>query len=1034
MPPKQQLKPFQRPIIKLYPQADEKGYLRTLPEVIQFNAQANPSHLFCIQARKRPDSQVPSLIAVSNVELKYAVHRCASWLSLNLNLELPGEHDGAVRKGAPVALLMESDLGLWLHEVALMGLGVPVLLISARLSATAVHSLLQHTSASAVIASRRLEATAREAARSLPVFSPLPYDAFLSGEQGLEDDVSICHSDHYLGENDRDVLILHSSGTTGLPKPIYISHRHLLSYVNCHRLDTEADAQGVNVSTLPLYHGFGLLAPGLAMGIGKTACFPPGSIVPNAGATLDLIKCARAASLMTVPSILEDISLMGDSGVQPLAQLDFVAFGGGILKPAVGDRLLHYGVRLLNHYGTTESGPLAPIFIPCDDYNWRFFRLRDDVHFQLEEITTHGEERRFKLITFPFGWGRPFEIQDQLVCNADHPDSDFDAVGRTDDTIILATGEKVQPQILEESLAESSLVKCAVAFGEHQFEIGVLVQPASELAPGSHGAFKEQLWPLVLEARGRMDDHAHIHSMEAIVVVPTTVSFPRTDKGSIARKDVYTLFESSIGEVYRKLESASPVHLIHLHSLEHDLKQLISTCVAWSPDWDSEDDLFERGMNSLQAIRVRRALVAAVTRSLQGACRPDDISRDFVYSHPSVRLIADFFRNAVSGTANGDSPGVDFFVQKFAIWSRSTERPESVVLLTGATGSLGSHCLVSLTLSSNIQRVVCLIRPGRSSPFEPGERLKRSLEGKGLRLSPVQWSKVDVLECITATEHLGVTAVLYARLQQSVTHILHIAWPMDFHWKLPSFQSQFQTLHNLLALGRGIHGLRPHIKPRLTFISSIAVVGQYAQVHGGRIVPESPVDSVQCLNQFGYAEAKLVCERMLEHARASYADELEVSYIRLGQISGSSDTGCWNINEHFPSLTLSWIPVNQAADSAIELLMASAPAKLIYHIENPVRQSWHNLLVIIATELKISQTLPMEQWLERVWNATDERNPAKKLHSFFARDFIRMASGEVIMGTDLARRDSATLRDMDVVQEDVVRRYVQYWKSIGPLN
>ncbi|KAI9375907.1 hypothetical protein BJX61DRAFT_548427 [Aspergillus egyptiacus] len=1002
------LSPFQRAVIKLYPSSQETGSIRTLPELIEFSADANPDHIFCLQAKRNPDSQWPSLVPVSNLQLKQAISRCAGWLRSHITLELPTVgHDGLVRKGRPVALFMESDLGLWIYEMALMGLGVPVLMLSTRLSATAVRSLLEHTSASAIIASQRLESTALEASHSLPVVMPLLFETFLSPESGVVDQNLICDPHHYLDESDRDVLILHSSGTTGLPKPIYVSHRHLLSYVNCHRLENESDAQGVNVSTLPLYHGFGVLAPALALGIGKTVCFPPASTVPNARSTLELLQASSATSLMTVPSILEDLTLMGDRGIQPLAQLDFVAFGGEMLKPAIGDRLKRHGVRLLNHYGTTESGPLAPIFIPDDSYNWRYFRLRDDLHFQLHEIAPVGTERRFRLTTFPFGWGRPFEIQDQLVCNPDFPESDFDAVGRNDDTIVLATGEKVQPQILEGLPGQCESVKTAIVFGEHQFEIGVLVQPATELAPAAYDAFKEQIWPIVLEAQEKMDEHARIQSMEAILIVPSAVTLARTDKGSIARKEVYKMFEVEIAQVYHKLESAGP-----------DLTALIAAC-----------DLFERGMNSLQAIRVQRALVVAVTKSLQGACSPDLITRDFVYAYPSVRLMADFFRHAAAGLANGDSPGVDYFVQKYALPKQHPrEKSGAVVLLTGATGSLGSHTLGSLALSPDVDRVICLVRPDNRS-ISPRSRLERSLEAKKLQPSPEQWDTVDVIECNMATSKLGLPPISYTTIQDTVTHILHMSWPMDFHRHLTSFQSQFQTLHNLLTLARDIHSARPHLKPRLTFISSIAVVGQYAKVHGGRIVPELPIDSIHCLNPFGYAQAKLVCERMLEAARESSADEMEVSYIRLGQISGSSETGYWNAAEHFPSLTLSWIPVNQAAQSITELLLTPTPPELVYHIENPVRQSWHDLLTLLASELDIQQALPMDDWLKRISETADEPNPAKKLYGFFARDFLRMACGEVIMGTDNARRVSVTLRGLDAVGGDVVRLYVGYWRE-----
>lgn len=55
-------------------------------------------------------------------------------------------------------------------------------------------------------------------------------------------------------EHDRDVLILHSSGTTGLPKPIPQTHRYLLGYATCHQFPEEVEFKALNLSTLPLYH------------------------------------------------------------------------------------------------------------------------------------------------------------------------------------------------------------------------------------------------------------------------------------------------------------------------------------------------------------------------------------------------------------------------------------------------------------------------------------------------------------------------------------------------------------------------------------------------------------------------------------------------------------------------------------------------------------------------------------------------------------------------------------------------------------
>lgn len=95
-------------------------------------------------------------------------------------------------------------------------------------------------------------------------FQPFPPDALHH--------LKACHS--VVQETDRDVIILHSSGTTGktswnahirviierfglgLPKPIHLAHRYLLGYAACHASPefTDESCTGVNVSTLPLFH------------------------------------------------------------------------------------------------------------------------------------------------------------------------------------------------------------------------------------------------------------------------------------------------------------------------------------------------------------------------------------------------------------------------------------------------------------------------------------------------------------------------------------------------------------------------------------------------------------------------------------------------------------------------------------------------------------------------------------------------------------------------------------------------------------
>ena len=330
----------------------------------------------------------------------------------------------------------------------------------------------------------------------------------------------------------------------------------------------------------------------------------------------------------------------------------------------------------------------------------------------------------------------------------------------------------------------------------------------------------------------------------------------------------------------------------------------------------------------------------------------------------------------------------------------------AVVVLTGGTGSLGSHILAHLTSLPSVTRVICLVRPHQSE--DPHDRLLQATENKGINMSQNDWSKVEIIQSICSAPFLGLKQDDYARLCGQITHIVHSAWPMDFKWKLVSFKAQFRSLQNLLKLARDTHQVYPMIRPRLLFISSIATVGQYGNVHGKCLVPEDPISDIRCTNPFGYGEAKLVCEKIVEKVARTHSRELQAAVIRAGQIAGSTKSGFWNTNEHFPAIikssqqiaalpkldgvcfhysitfntvaaliviqTLSWLPVDLAAQTICDILLTDHPIESIYHLENPIRQSWHDCLSAMASELGLMETniLSFIVWFETVCSIPDD--------------------------------------------------------------
>ena len=106
---------------------------------------------------------------------------------------------------------------------------------------------------------------------------------------------------------------------------------------------------------------------------------------------------------------------------------------------------------------------------------------------------------------------------------------------------------------------------------------------------------------------------------------------------------------------------------------------------------------------------------------------------------------------------------------------------------------------------------------------------------------------------------------------------------MDFNRSISSFKEQFKALQNLCNLALDANIIRPNIKPRILFTSSIGIVGQYNLIHGGSEVPEVRIDDAACTNEFGYGQAKLVCERILENISGQYPHQIEAGYVRVGQ-------------------------------------------------------------------------------------------------------------------------------------------------------
>ena len=371
-----------------------------------------------------------------------------------------------------------------------------------------------------------------------------------------------------------------------------------------------------------------------------------------------------------------------------------------------------------------------------------------------------------------------------------------------------------------------------------------------------------------------------------------------------------------------------------------------------------------------------------------------------------------------------------------------------VVLVTGASGSLGSHLVDQLAQDPDVKTVVCL---NREKNLEPYLRQQKAMREKGIRSFDKIRPKLLVLQTDSSKPSLGLSSSQYEGLADSVTHLIHNAWPMSAKRALDGFEPQFQVMRNLIDFARDVVCRRAEsFKFSFQMVSSVGVVGYHGLGNGKdrTMVPEERVEIDSVLPN-GYGDAKWGCERMLDETLHKHGDRFRTMAVRLGQIAGSKTSGYWNPMEHFGFLikssqtlnalpdtsgTVYWTPVNDIAGTLADLVLSDRIPYPVYHIENPVGQPWSKMNVVLADALKIPNLIPFEEWVERVRAGPRRNNPAATLLDFLDSNYLRMSCGGLVLDVEHTLEHSKTLSAVGPVSEEVVRKYIHIWKEIGFLD
>ncbi|KAH8804874.1 hypothetical protein F5884DRAFT_735559 [Xylogone sp. PMI_703] len=922
---------------------------------------------------------------------RYADAAAAQYIRMGIE-----EADPSLDNAPVVALLAQSSFEVIVSIFALNRLGWAVFFLSPRLAIPAYVKLLQEANCQTAITTENLASTivkiqAEIAVTSIPL---IKQDDYRCGSRPTYHRIY-----DPLKESRKIAWIIHSSGSTGIPKPIYLTNYSCL-------VNLSQNFGMRSFCTSPLYHSHGIMSLFRCI-YSKNPMYFYNWARPLTGK--NLIQALRVTSPEMVCAVPYVLKLLAETneGIQELSKTKLVLYAGSSCPQELGDLLVNTGVNLAGNYGSTETGYIMNSFCrPGEDpMDWNYLRLDPpNAEYILMEEVTPGLFECIALDGLPSkntsNSDRPpnsFHTKDLF---RHHPDPAkfnlWQYVTRMDDRITLINGEKVLPVPIEGHIRLHPLVKEAIVFGIGRTVPGLILFRSENADSMSRVEYLSEVWPAIEVANSKTEKFSQIPK-DLIIDLPYGTPYPTTPKGTFIRTQMYEQFAEFIEKAYAVFENGSGSLKLDIPELEGFLFDAFRQLGVEIPF--AYTDIFSAGIDSLQATM----MWSLFKRELDLGGRQADLSQNIVFEAGNIRNLARcLFDLRVSGRQ--ERLGSDIIIMKAMIEKFSGFRPrgDDVLLITGTTGTLGSSLLAAAVKRNNVGAVWTPVRA--SSILQAKERVFQTLASRGIQLSKYQESKIIAYPSDLTKEDTGLSPDAFQKLLKSLTHVIHAAWAVNFNLGIGSFEPHIRGLHNLLSLCLRVQKRSP---AAFFFCSSISVAGSTPKPS---TVPEAVIEDLSHAQNMGYAKSKMVAEHIVRNAMQSTGIHARV--LRIGQIAGDLATGYWNERDAIPLMIQSaistkslpslnedhsWLPSDFCADVIFEIIfpkneiLHTNDPNVVYHIRNPHTIHWTRDILpsLRQTQLPSFEVLPLNEWIERVKSSGPDplKNPSFALVDYWERKY-----------------------------------------------
>ncbi|KAJ7210990.1 hypothetical protein C8J57DRAFT_1400321 [Mycena rebaudengoi] len=866
---------------------------------------------------------------------------------------------------------------------------------------------------------------------------------------------------------DDAAVIMHSSGSTAFPKAITLTHRILWeSGLTPYYGEVDLCGEILSIHSVPMFHMLGLVQLPYTAFTGMTLssyspALPP--MAPSPDTAFEGAMATKSTLMICAPAFLE--SWARDSAhVNAMQKLITIIFGGGPLQTSVGDDLVHNGVHISHLYGLTEGNCLSRIIPKSVPTNgWDYFPLSP--HTDPALVPVEGSPGVYQVYFKKCATHTPaildamidgvpaLNTKDLIVRHPKDPKL-WKIFGRQDDQLMHSNGEKTNPVPIEKILHENAAIKHAIMFGRGKFHAGVLIFPEEPFDPADEQLlieFRRSIWPTVERANQLAPTHSRIFK-EMILVANPSKTIELTAKGTPRRQAVLNSYADEIRDIYLTVEESFQKHLttpieFNVASSLEFVRKIVGEVMVELPGDD--DDIFQNGCDSLQATWIRNSILHALINSQK--IDPKMIPSNFVYSHPTVQMLADMLTKLAEGgasnlgeisrRADAMRAMVQKYTQGFPQHMATAGAPQTqAVLVTGTTGALGRHILAHLLAFPQISVVYAFNRPHSNLR----ERQFASFKENGIDTRLLDSPKLKLLAGNLNAPQFGLSHGDYDTMRDNVTLIVHNAWQVNFSMALSSMEPLVAGTRQLINFALA----SPHPSPpRLVFVSTAAV---FRNLDGSEPALERPISDPRVSVGLGYSESKWVAERLLE-AAAEMTILLPV-IIRPGQLSAPAN-GAWNVNEWFPVLLrssqlsgklpiisgqITWVPVDRAAKAVLEM---HGSQERYAHIIHPHPVPMTHILSPVSRILDIP-LVPYSDWLESLDKTASHEseasaNPAVRLIDFF-RTYREVAPDQeaffpAVLSTTVSIRTAPSLASAAALTAQDVEVWTAYLRQGGYL-